>query len=195
MNTDEEPPARAKWVLTQESFDRLLNWLDPDREQAGKKYEEIRFKLIKIFVRRGCPIAEELTDETINRVARKLPEIEQDYVGDRARYFFGVAYKVLHEYLKDLKKRPNPLPMPEPDPPEVIEKNLECLRKCMEPLTARNRELIQTYFSEEKSAKIAQRKELADSLGVSVNTLRMRAHRIKASLRDCVLKCLKQAEA
>src|SRR5947209_6617862 len=37
-----------------DSFDRLLAWLNPDREQAGQRYEEIRRRLIKIFARRGC---------------------------------------------------------------------------------------------------------------------------------------------
>jgi hypothetical protein len=41
------------WVLTQELFDPLLDWLDPDRERAGHKYETIRLKLIKIFTSRG----------------------------------------------------------------------------------------------------------------------------------------------
>lgn len=178
--------------MTQESFDRLLNWLDPDRELAGKRYEEIRFKLIKIFVRRECQIAEELADETINRVAKRLLDIEENYVGDRALYFYGVAYNVFLEYVK---KKPEPLPIPDPDPPDIIERNLECLRKCMEHLTTRNRELIQTYFGDEKGAKIARRKTLADEMNISLNTLRMRAHRIKATLRDCVLNCIKQSEA
>ena len=30
------------WELSQEDFDALLDWLDPDREQAGIKYEQIR---------------------------------------------------------------------------------------------------------------------------------------------------------
>lgn len=192
MGTEESPPVKVKWVLTQESFDKLLNWLDPDRDLAGKKYEDIRFKLIKIFVRRECPIAEELADETINRVARKLVDIEETYVGDRALYFYGVAYNIFHEYVK---KKPAPLPMPEPDPPDLIERNLECLRECMEYLPLRDRNLIQTYFSEDKGAKIAIRKKLADEMNISLNTLRMRAHRIKASLRDCVMSCIKQAEA
>ena len=55
------------WVLTQELFDTLLDWLDPDRERAGHRYETIRLRLIKIFTSRGCPEAEELADETINR--------------------------------------------------------------------------------------------------------------------------------
>ena len=42
------------WFLTQEAFDALLAWLDPEREAAGRKYEEIRLRLIKLFTCRGC---------------------------------------------------------------------------------------------------------------------------------------------
>ena len=59
---------KSTWALSQEAFDRLLAWLDPDRDRAGERYEEIRRKLIGIFLRRGCSTAEDLTDEAINRV-------------------------------------------------------------------------------------------------------------------------------
>ena len=58
--------------LSQEAFDRLLAWLNPNRALAGEKYEEIRRRLIKIFTCRGCTCPEVLADETINRVARKV---------------------------------------------------------------------------------------------------------------------------
>ncbi len=61
-----------EWTLTQAALDSLLAWLDPDRDRAGAKYEAIRTRLIKVFVCRGCPEAEDLADETINRVASKL---------------------------------------------------------------------------------------------------------------------------
>src|SRR5262245_58122409 len=79
--------ARRLWILSstpskpepedinQEQFDRLIGWLDSDREKAGARYEWIRNRLIKIFVCRGSNIPEELADKTVNRVARKLPEI------------------------------------------------------------------------------------------------------------------------
>ena len=75
------------WILTQESFDALLNWLDPRREEAGQKYEDIRLRLIKIFTCRGCLEPEDLADETINRVSKKLPDIQDSYEGDPTRYF------------------------------------------------------------------------------------------------------------
>ena len=63
------------WLLTKEAFDALLGWLDPNREVAGQKYEVIRRRLITIFSCRGCAEAEDLADETINRVASKLSAI------------------------------------------------------------------------------------------------------------------------
>ncbi|HVS20925.1 MAG TPA: hypothetical protein VHD88_03710 [Pyrinomonadaceae bacterium] len=59
-------------VLQQEDFGRLLVWLDPDPERVGAIYERIRWRLIAILASRGCALAEELADETIDRVARRL---------------------------------------------------------------------------------------------------------------------------
>jgi hypothetical protein len=46
MDMDDAIPPTEKWVLTREAFERLLAWLDPDRERAGQKYEKIRQKLV-----------------------------------------------------------------------------------------------------------------------------------------------------
>lgn len=180
-----------KKELTQEAFDRLLVWLNPDREQAGRKYEEIRLRLIKIFTCRGCVTPEDLADDTINRVARKVPEIVPSYVGDPTLYFLGVAHNVCLEYFR---KRPEPDPPPLPDDPERKEQLDECLDRCMQRLTSKNRQLILEYYREEKHSKIDHRKELAQRLGIALNALRIQACRIRASLQECVFECLKQAE-
>src|SRR5262245_4973774 len=69
------PVMRKDWELTKEDFDRFLTWLHPDREQAGQKYEEIRRRLVIIFNARRCPEAEDLADETINRVIRRAQKM------------------------------------------------------------------------------------------------------------------------
>jgi DNA-directed RNA polymerase specialized sigma24 family protein len=178
--------------LTQEAFDGLLLWLDPDRERAGKRYGEIQGKLIRIFVRRGCPIADELADETINRVAKKLAEIRDSYVGDPALYFYGVGNKVFLEYIR---KRPDPLPLPAPDPPERLEHTHKCLEACLELATPSSRDLFVEYFRQEKPNKIEYRKELSERLGISINALRTRAHRIRTSLLQCVNDCLERSSS
>jgi len=175
-------------TLTQEDFNGLLEWLGQDREQAGDKYEAIRRRLIRIFISRGCHHAEEMADETINRVTFKLKEIRQDYVGDPALYFYGVANKVHLEYVR---KKPTPV-MPPPDPPDEAEQRDECLKKCMARIPAKQRELVLQYYLEDKRAKIDHRKVLADELGIALNALRIRVHRIRAMLQECVQGCLEQ---
>jgi len=180
------------WILTQESFDALLAWLDPQRDQAGKKYEDIRLRLIKIFTCRGCCEPEDLADETINRVSKKLKEIESGYSGDPARYFYGVANKVHLEYLR---RRPSQPPPPRQEDTEDLEQEYQCLERCMQKLTPDNRQLVLQYYQEEKRAKIDHRRQLAEQLGIALNALRIRAHRIRASLQECVQTCLNEVVA
>lgn len=177
-------------IITQESFDRLLNWLDADRERAGDKYEAIRRRLITIFTCRGCREAEDLADETINRVIIRLPEIIESYVDDPALYFYGVAQKV---HLEHLRKKPPPNVAAQPPPAadeEDDERDYECLEECISRLPASSRELVLEYYAEEKQAKIDRRKQLAQRLGIALNALRIRAYRIRAALQECVQNCL-----
>jgi len=183
---------RKDWVLTQESFDALLAWLDSNRDEAGKKYEDIRRRLIKIFICRGCFDAETLADETINRVTKKLAEIKDVFAGERASYFCGVANKVHLEYIRR-KPKPHILPVP-PTPLDESELELHCLDRCMaERLTPNNRDLVLKYYEEGKSAKIEKRKLLANELGIGLNALRIRAYRIRAALEECVQNCMKES--
>lgn len=175
------------WVLTQESFDALLAWLDQDREQAGREYEEIRVRLIRIFTCRGCLEPEDLADETINRVTKRLKDIEADFEGERAKYFYGVANKVHQEYLR---RPPPPLPPAPPPDSDQIELEDECLERCMEKLAAENRFLVMEYYREEKKAKIDHRRQLAEKLGIALNALRIRAYRTRVLLLECVNNCV-----
>jgi len=182
---------RSNWALTKDSFDALLAWLDPNRESAACKYEAIRTRLVKLFVCRGCGESEDLADETIDRVARRLSDIQSSFTGDPARYFYGVANKIHLEYIR---RRPLSTPPPTENEPED-EREYECLERCMQKLSSSNRELVLQYYQEERSAKIDHRKRLADQLGIAVNALRIRACRIRALLFDCVQKCVNEATA
>jgi RNA polymerase sigma factor (sigma-70 family) len=195
---------KKDWVLTQEAFDALLEWLDTDRDAAARKYEKIRLRLVKVFVCRGCVNAEDLADETINRVVVKLPEISAGYVGEPAAYFYAVSQKIYQEHLRRERKREPDLPMetavgqsaPDPDPlNEDIELEYECLERCLEKLPTNKRELVLEYYQQEKQAKIDHHKKLADELGIAVNALRIRAHRIRRTLEACVHGCVEQQPA
>lgn len=176
------------WSITQEVFDKFLAWLAPGRDDAGKKYEMIRRGLIKIFICRGCTEAEELADETINRVASKIESLSESYVGDPTPYFYGVARNV---YMESLRKRRKPIELPPVDRSDEDE-IYDCLDHCMQRLHPDQGRLILQYYQENKKAKIDHRKELAKVMGLAPNALRIRAHRLRAKLHQCVQKCLDQ---
>ncbi len=183
------PPPRKIHVLSQEDFDRLLTWLDQDRERAGLAYEQIRRRLTTIFAARRCSVPEELADETLDRVARRVADIAEGYEGDKARYFFGVANNVHHEYLK--------LPAPPESGEEFInddtadkERIFACLERCLGRLSDEGRAMILRYYSEEKQAKIDLHKRMTAEFKVSINTLRLRVLRMKEKLQPCLERCL-----
>lgn len=176
--------------MSQESFEALLDWLDPDREQAALKYEQIRSGLIKYFSGRGHSEAEDLADETINRVTSRLNEIKNQITGDRSRYFFGVARRVLMEYQR--RKPPQNPPSADTDSNRV-ELEHRCLEECIGKLSKKDRELVLQYYQADGRKKIKQRKLLADKLGIAPNALRIRAYRIRAALQKCLDKCLERS--
>lgn len=182
---------KKDWELTPEAFDALLDWLHPDREQAAQEYENIRRRLIRFFLGRGCAVAEELADETINRVTVKVPELTQ-YEGDKALYFYRVADFVYREWIKERSKwesEPREFVGPRPNPDDD-EKKDECLKRCLAELSDENCTLFLEFNDKEKRAKIEHRKTLAIQCGITVNALRIRAHRIRIRLKQCITQCL-----
>ena len=75
------------------------------------------------------------------------------------------------------------------------EAQIQCLRSCLQVLPPENRDLIIEYYQGEKGAKIQNRKRLTERFGVPVNTLRMRALRLREKLQGCVEDCLRSADA
>lgn len=181
--------------LTQESFELLLSWLHPVRDEAGKMYVKIRDGLIRNFASHGCSIPDKLSDITMDRVARKVPEIIDHYVGERERYFHRVAYFVLKEYfaklIEEVELTPD-LPIIEPDDDKDIETYFHCLDKCMAELPADKRDLIRKYYRGDKGTKIRLRKELAASLKIDLSVLRVKALRIRRDLKSCTNRCLQK---
>lgn len=179
----------------------LLAWLDSDRDRAGQKYEYIRQSLIQIFIWRGCHEAEDLSDVTINRVVQKLPQLVHVYVGDPALYFFGVAKKVALECRKEAAKH-IPLPnlshsddnLKRAEVAAERERRLECMDQCLKKLSDDNRNLITSYYQRERQAKVDSRKALSLKLGITVLNLRVRTHRVRNLLYQCILKCLKRKQ-
>ena len=188
--------ARQKWTLTQESFDKLLIAFGGNRESGGEKYLEIRNNLMRFFEWRGCSFPEDHADETINRIAKKVDEGEQ--ILNPSGYAMGVARLLLLEIIKGRQREQSALTelgtaSEAYDEPDDGETRLECLRSCLQTLSSDNRELILQYYQGEKGEKIQNRKKLIERLGIPVNTLRMRALRLRERLQSCVEDCITRA--
>lgn len=188
------PTSSGKWTLTQEAFDKLLSSLAPDRDSAANKYLEIRANLLRFFEWRGCPFPEDHADETFNRVARKIVDGEE--IRNHPAYIIGVARLLVLEIIKaNTKQREalNEFQVTEITYDELAEARIECLQNCLRELPADSRELIMEYYQGDKGAKIENRKKLCARLGLAINTLRMRAQRLRDRLQVCVENCVSKA--
>lgn len=191
-------PARrgthTKWVLTSEALDRLLYHFAEDPAEAARLYEAMRVKLTRYFEWHSSVFAEKDVDETFDRVARRISEGETIF--NLNAYFSSVARLVFMESLRE-RQRIQPLetaPEVVAEPPaydDQKEVRSRCLDECLDKLPVESRKLILAYYHEEGRAKIDRRKQLADALDIPLNALRIRAHRIRVNLEECVLNCLK----
>ena len=183
-------------AIPPESFDEILAWLNPDRDVAGTIYVQLRQDLTKIFTWNRCPDPDGLTDDVFDRVAKKVHDVRQTYVGDPKLYFYGVARNLVKEIPKKIKAQTS-LQGTEPasDPRRETEQETanmreDCLRSCLQKLSKEKRELIVAYYARDKQAKIDHRTEMALRLGISVETLRVKAFRIRGTLEQCLERCI-----
>ena len=194
------------WTVTPEAFESLLVAFDPDRENAGRVYENLRHKLLEFFEARGSNTPDEHADETFDRVMRRITEGEK--IENPAGYCYGVAKFVWKEASRRRAKEPlelddNAFFSPAIDGHEndldsaraLVENRLECLDRCLDRLADETRAFIVEYYKEDKGVKIEQRKLLAEQLSTSINALRLRASRLRRELGKCTNKCVEETAA
>jgi DNA-directed RNA polymerase specialized sigma24 family protein len=198
---------REERGLTQRAFSRLLEWLDDGVESHGETYLEMRRRLVAYFDRRNRLSADELADETLNRVGRILDETGAIAIKPPARYCYVIARFVLLEDFRrertfahfdeaqtaDASKvRSVTLPEADEDLP-IQEQRLESLDRCLEELKPDQRELVVEYYRDVGRQKIERRRDLAKRLGITMNALGIRACRIRDVLEACVeARCKKR---
>lgn len=177
--------------LSREALERLLALLDPSRERAAKKYHHLRRRLVRLFEWRGALFPDDLADETILRVARRLEEGVEIRSEDPYRYFCGVAHLVFKEVLRERKRDralqdPGNWPFHHQDAPEPDDERMGTLQECLNRLDAEQRGLILAYHEGERRERIENRREIAERMGIPLNALRIRVHRIRTKLERCV---------
>ena len=193
--------SQRHWSLSESTFRGLLSWLDEGVDSKGEKYLETRRRLVRYFDRKNCLSPDELADETLNRVARRVAE--QGSIADTlpARYCYIVARFVFLEYYRrpgrvevslDGLQNSRRLSQTGSDEDLAADQRIHCLDVCLQRLAPDQRQLILEYYHGDQRVKIENRRNLAVRLGLTVNALSIRACRIRDGLEDCVRSCCRE---
>jgi DNA-directed RNA polymerase specialized sigma24 family protein len=191
------------WVQTPGAFRHLLAWLDQGADSDGERYVEMRRRLVSYFGRKRCVFPDELADETLNRVSRKLEELGAITDASPAHYCYIVARFVFLEYLRGAEHHQASLDeatgVPDintsraaaarTDQADADERRFACLDRCLRQLTEYDRVLILEYYSADRGLRIEGRRRLAERLGLTANALTVRACRIRGAVEACVKAC------
>ena len=192
MPLDREKTERA---YNRSGFERLLLLLGADRNEAGRRYEKLRRKLITFCQCHGSIHAEDAADEALNRVAEQIQGGQE--IQNLNAYTLGVARLLLKESVRRqireaaiLALRPGLMLA---EPAEDPELRADCLEKCLAMLPLETRQLMFQYCQGEWTERSVRRKQLAIELGISPTALRIRVHRIRAELERNLRRCLAQS--
>ncbi len=185
-------------TLTLSSFQILLARLDADPSIAAAKYEDLRLKISHLLRWRGCAEshAADLADLTLDRVASKLAAGEQ--VENLHAFAAAVARFIWLEHSRrnrtdavgdDLPEIPVEADLSFLDEPDA---RMKCLQRCVATkFTDGDKSLVVGYYDTEASEKAkSARKRLAESLGLTLNALKVRACRLRMRLEACINECL-----
>lgn len=188
-------------ILSAADFELLLERLDSNATQAAEKYELLRLKLVKSLSWKGCPNSEAdaLADVIFDRVAKKLVQGEQikninAYAGEVSRFVWLEHRRNSKEYaagddLPETAFQPDIEIFDEPD------LRLRCLRKCLAEVISDENDkiLIVGYYHTESGEKNKEtRKNLAEKLGLTMTTLKVKACRLRGRLEKCINECIKK---
>jgi DNA-directed RNA polymerase specialized sigma24 family protein len=204
MGTGTSAGRKKDWELTQAALDLLLARLDPDRAEAGKKYEALRRTLVKFFGFRGRRDPEDQADKVLNTTARRI--VEGEGVKDPKGYVLGIARHVYEETVKDEIKKRDVLDQVKNEITRIVlsprpqnaavnaeqadrEKRQRCHERCLKALPVEDHALIVSYYQGDKAP---DRERLATQLGITLISLRVSAFRIRKRLGICLRKCLEQ---
>jgi RNA polymerase sigma factor (sigma-70 family) len=196
MCHDEAVPFEERRMESASPLDLFLQALSPDKEEANRRYLEVHKRLAHFFeeIKQLHP-ADELVDETIDRVCRRLSKVKSENIENIEAFCFGFARNIAREARRKLQNRrteqidhtkpiPDPSPLPDPDLARI-----RCLDSCLDRLSPEKRALILEYYNDEKKAR-DNRKEMAAKYGITEVNLRQRVARTRNELEKCVEECL-----
>jgi DNA-directed RNA polymerase specialized sigma24 family protein len=178
------------------AFETLLLKLDPQRDRAAEKYEGLRRRLVKFFEWSSCFPAEDLADETLDRLARILANRP---VRVLEAFLWGVAKKIRQESHKRAERIIGIADLPdhgislqdaanvedEVNARRESELRSRRLRMCLQRIAGHDRKVFLKYHSFPSGSK-EHRERLAAELGLTIGALRVRINRMRSQLEKCV---------
>ena len=189
--------------LTTQSLNLLLARLDSDPPEAAEKYEELRLKLARTLIWKGCAEsrADALTDAVLDCVAAKLKE------GVEIENFNAYVYRVMCFIWLEHRRKNKEDGFEDGTPPEIAvepthaeepDQRLAFLRSCLAKIAkdAEERELLINYYDSDADEKDKnRRKSIAERLGIKPNALKVRMFRLRERLEKCIGECVRRGAA
>lgn len=168
-------------------LDVLLDALHTDRETAGQEYERLRTRLIRLFEWERCGDAGFWADQVLDRTAERLAGGES--LANVPAFAAAVARLVVLEAQR-VQRREKSLTgeIDRPSSPAAETEREDALEECLLSLTSEARAMILKYYQGDGQTRIRNREKLAVESGLSLNSLRNRALRIRERLEECVRK-------
>jgi DNA-directed RNA polymerase specialized sigma24 family protein len=175
--------------ITAENFAALLAALGDTPQERGKQYETLRSKLIFFFSRRSLQFPEDLADEVLDRLAHRIAEGVE--ISSISAFALGIARYVAQE---QSAKQPHLLALDElfwNNVPAHLttqseEEEIDRMEGCLKKLPRAEARLLEGYYLAHADNPMQARKNLANDLGISANTLRQRVFLARQSLRACM---------
>jgi len=173
--------------VSKTSIPVLLSALGETSEESGLEYERLRSKLILFFSRRMLQFPEDLADEALDRLARRI--VEGTVIDSIPAFALGIGR---HLALEQMKNRSETMGddfwdnVPAPSATQSSEVEIARMERCLKTLRPDEAKLLRGYYLATDGTPMKTRDKLAKRLGISANTLRQRVFLARQRLRDCM---------
>lgn len=170
-------------------FASLLAALGDTPQAAGQQYELLRAKLVFFFARKSLQFPEDLADEVLDRVGRRLSE--GLVISSVNGFALGVARYVGQEQAARRHQHLGVDPsyfdnIPATSATFNEDERVAYLERCLRKLPAKDKHLLSSYYLGQGGSSISARRHMAERFGVSSATLRQRVFLIRQRMLACV---------
>ena len=177
------------------TFDKLMELLGTDREQAAQEYRRLHERLTRYFDWNGGEDPLALADKAIDRIGSRLQKTgEEGPIQNVSAFALGIARHLLQEDARQRKRTTEigaQWTSMSGSTTEEKERMDRALRHCLEQLPAERRDLIEAYYVHGEN-KAWSHQNLAVQYGITINALRTRALRVRQELEAAILHYLER---